>query len=144
MASFATPYGLRCAAHCFNRAHAQQRGQALIPAGGKLGVTSPRLKSMNLNTVLVPVAWETIEPEEGKFDFSNVDGLLKGARDNDLRLVILWFGAWKNTYSSYVPAWVKRDQTRFARVQTSDGHGTERLSPFPPPLAMLMLSHSLD
>jgi hypothetical protein len=90
----------------------------------------PKLKAMNLNTVLLPVAWETIEPEEGRFDFSNLDGLLKGARENDLRLVILWFGAWKNTYSSYVPAWVKRDQARFARVQTSDGRGTERLSPF--------------
>lgn len=90
----------------------------------------PKLKAMNLNTVLVPVAWETIEPEEGKFDFSNVDGLLKGAREHDLRLVFLWFGAWKNTYSSYVPAWVKRDQARFPRVQTGDGRGTERLSAF--------------
>ncbi|PZO78872.1 MAG: glycoside hydrolase family 42 [Sphingomonas hengshuiensis] len=90
----------------------------------------PKLRAMNLNTVLVPVAWETIEPTEGRFDFSNVDGLLKGARENDLRIVILWFGAWKNTYSSYVPAWVKRDQQRFGRVQTSDGRGTERLSPF--------------
>jgi hypothetical protein len=90
----------------------------------------PKLKALNINTVLVPVAWETIEPQEGKFDFSNVDGLLKGAREHDLRLVILWFGTWKNTYSSYVPAWVKRDQARFERVQTSDGRGTERLSPF--------------
>lgn len=90
----------------------------------------PRLKAMNLNTVLAPVAWETIEPQEGRFDFSNVDGLLKGARAQNLRLVLLWFGAWKNTYSSYVPAWVKRDQARFARAQTADGRGTERLSPF--------------
>lgn len=90
----------------------------------------PKLKAMNLNTVLVPVAWETIEPEEGRFDFSNVDGLLKGARENDMRVVFLWFGAWKNTFSSYVPAWVKRDQARFPRVHTSDGRGTERLSPF--------------
>ena len=40
MACFATPFGLRYAAHCFNRAHAQQNGSALIPGGGKLGVTS--------------------------------------------------------------------------------------------------------
>ena len=90
----------------------------------------PRLAAMHLNTVLLPAAWETIEPEEGKFDFKCVDGLLQGARENNLKLVFLWFGAWKNTYSSYVPAWVKTNTERFPRVQTSDGRGTERLSPF--------------
>ena len=90
----------------------------------------PRLAAMHLNTVLLPVAWETIEPEEGRFDFRCVDGLLEGARENNLKLVVLWFGAWKNTYSSYVPAWVKANTERFPRVQTRDGRGTERLSPF--------------
>ena len=90
----------------------------------------PRLTAMHMNTVLLPVAWETIEPEEGKFDFTVVDGLLEDARANNLKLVILWFGAWKNTFSSYAPGWVKRNLTRFPRVQASDGRGTERLSPF--------------
>jgi len=44
--------------------------------------------------------------------------------------VFLWFGSWKNTYSSYVPAWVKSNTQRFPRVQTGDGRDTERLSPF--------------
>jgi len=90
----------------------------------------PKLAAMHLNTVVVPVAWENIEPREGQFDFTVVDDLLKGARDSRLRLVLLWFGSWKNTYSSYAPAWVKRDAARFPRVETSDGRGTERLSPF--------------
>ncbi len=90
----------------------------------------PRLTAMHMNTVVLPVAWETIEPGEGRFDFSVVDGLLQGARENDLKLVFLWFGAWKNTYSSYAPGWVKTDTARFPRVQTSDGRDTERLSPF--------------
>ena len=90
----------------------------------------PRLSAMHMNTVLVPVAWETIEPQEGKFDFTVVDGLLQDARANNLKIVILWFGAWKNTYSSYTPAWVKTNIARFPRVQTSDGRDTERLSPF--------------
>src|SRR5215471_16566008 len=34
----------------------------------------PKLASMHLNTVLAPVSWELIEPEEGKFDFTTVDG----------------------------------------------------------------------
>lgn len=116
-------------------------GKPFLVLGGELHNSSsssveymkpiwPRLAAMHLNTVLLPVAWETIEPEEGKFDFSCVDGLLEGARENNLRLVILWFGAWKNTYSSYAPAWVKTNTDRFPRVQTSDGRNTERLSPF--------------
>jgi len=90
----------------------------------------PQLAAMHLNTVLAPVSWELIEPEEGKFDFTTVDGLIDDARKNNLRLVFLWFGSWKNTYSSYVPEWVKRNPERFPRVRTSDGRGTERLSPF--------------
>ena len=46
MACFATPYGLRYAAHCFNRADAQNNRPALIPAGGKLGVTSAELSEL--------------------------------------------------------------------------------------------------
>jgi hypothetical protein len=116
-------------------------GKPFLVLGGELHNSSsssveymkpvwPRLAAMHLNTVLLPVAWETIEPKEGEFDFKCVDGLLEGARKNNLKLVFLWFGAWKNTYSSYAPAWVKNGAERFPRVQLSDGRGTERLSPF--------------
>jgi hypothetical protein len=90
----------------------------------------PRLNALNMNTVVLPVAWETIEPQEGHPDYTVVDGLLEGARAHHLKLVMLWFGAWKNTFSSYTPAWVKTDTARFPRVQMSDGRATERLSPF--------------
>ena len=89
----------------------------------------PRLAAMHLNTVLTPISWELLEPAEGHFDFALVDGLLEGARRHNLRLVPLWFGSWKNTFSSYVPAWVKRDTKRFTRVLRSDGTPTERLTP---------------
>jgi beta-galactosidase GanA len=90
----------------------------------------PRLKKLNLNTVLVPVSWEMIEPEEGRFDFAVTDGLLEGARRNGLHIVVLWFGSWKNSMSSYVPAWVKRDERRFPRAQAADGTTLEMLSAF--------------
>lgn len=90
----------------------------------------PRLNQMGLNTVLTPVSWELIEPEEGRFDFKLVDGLIQDARANHLHLVILWFGSWKNSMSCYAPAWVKLDQTRFPRSQKSDGASVEILSPF--------------
>jgi beta-galactosidase GanA len=90
----------------------------------------PKLAALNLNTVLVPIYWELIEPEEGKFDFALVDGLIQEARKNGLRLVPLWFGSWKNSMSCYAPAWVKTNQQRFPRSEDKAGAGMEILSPF--------------
>ena len=87
-----------------------------------------RMLELNLNTVLAAVTWETIEPEEGKFDFRLVDGLIEDARRHDLRLVFLWFGSWKNGMSSYIPLWVKQDYKRFPRVQIENGEPIEVLS----------------
>ncbi len=89
----------------------------------------PNLTRLNLNTVLVSVAWAWVEPEEGRFDFTLVDQLLDGARRNHLHLVFLWFGSWKNGVSSFAPSWVKTDQARFPRVQLAGGRSVEILSP---------------
>jgi len=88
-----------------------------------------KLKQLHLNTVVTPVYWELIEPTEGHFDWQSVDALLKSARANDLKLVLLWFGTWKNSMSTYVPAWVKRDPERFPRARLPDGEGLDILSP---------------
>uniref|UniRef100_UPI0019533F11 beta-galactosidase n=3 Tax=Pseudomonadota TaxID=1224 RepID=UPI0019533F11 len=89
-----------------------------------------RLKALHLNTVLAPVTWEAIEPEEGRFDFSSLDWLVEDARANDMRLVLLWFGSWKNSMSTYAPAWVKRDGRRFLRSTGRDGQPQDILSVF--------------
>ena len=47
-----------------------------------------------------------------------------------MRLVLLWFGSWKNSMSCYAPAWVKRDPRRFPRATDRDGTRQEILSPF--------------
>ena len=73
----------------------------------------PAVKRLQANTVSVPIAWEQIEPVEGKFDFSFLDTLLAEARANDLRLVLLWFATWKNNGPNYAPGWVKLDNQRF-------------------------------
>ena len=50
-----------------------------------------RLVEAKLNTVLAGVSWAQIEPQEGKFDFSVLDGVIRDARSHNLRLVLLWF-----------------------------------------------------
>jgi hypothetical protein len=90
----------------------------------------PKLAAMHLNTVLTPVTWQQIEPEEGHFDFTVLDALLRDARSNNLRLILLWFGSWKNSSSTYTPVWVKKDPARFPLVQNSSGQSLEILSTF--------------
>ena len=90
----------------------------------------PTITGLHCNTALVPITWELFEPEEGRFDYTLVDGLMAGARQHHLHLVFLWFGSWKNAVSTYAPAWVKTDSRRFSRLQTSAGINSSTLSCF--------------
>jgi beta-galactosidase GanA len=116
-------------------------GKPFLILGGELGNSTAssfdymrpvwqKLKSMHLNTVLAPVYWELMEPVEGKFDFVLVDSMLAEARKQDLKLILLWFGSWKNSMSCYVPEWMKLNQQSFERAKDSKGHGLEILSAF--------------
>ena len=109
--------------------------------GGELGNSSasspqdidrifPKLKRTGLNTVLVPAYWDLIEAEEGTFDFSLIDHTVNQARANGLRIVFLWFGAWKNSMSCYAPLWFKQDYKKYPRVRTETGKPLEIASPF--------------
>jgi beta-galactosidase GanA len=107
---------------------AQANNSSNYPA--MLGKVWPALDDMHANTLEIPVAWEQVEPVEGRFDFSYVDTLVTQARDHGKRLVLLWFGAWKNTSPAYTPEWVKFDNRRFPRMLDRDGKPSYCLSPF--------------
>ena len=89
----------------------------------------PLLERLHANTLEIPVAWEQIEPVEGEFDFSWLDALIPQARARDKRLILLWFGTWKNTGPAYAPTWVERDGKRFPRMRTPTGKAHYVLSP---------------
>ncbi len=116
-------------------------GKPFVILGGELGNSSasspadiarifPKLQRMNLNTVLVPVYWDMVEPVEGDFDFSLIDATLEEARRCGLKVVFLWFGAWKNSMSCYAPSWFKSDYKKYPRAYTSEGKPLEIASTF--------------
>lgn len=116
-------------------------GKPFVILGGELGNSSasspadiarifPKLQRMNLNTVLVPVYWDMVEPVEGDYDFSLIDATLEEARRCGLKVVFLWFGAWKNSMSCYAPSWFKSDYKKYPRAYTSEGKPLEIASTF--------------
>ena len=89
----------------------------------------PALRGLNMNSVIVPVYWELIEETEGVYDFTLVDGVIRQAREEGLKLIFLWFGLWKNAESMYVPGWMKRDTQTYFRAQKVNGEKMTTISP---------------
>ena len=116
-------------------------GKPFLILGGELGNSSascfedieqifPKLQRMGLNTVLVPAYWDLIEATEGVFDFSLIDKTIHQARENNLKVIFLWFGAWKNSMSCYAPLWFKQDYKKYPRAYTKAGKPLEIASSF--------------
>jgi hypothetical protein len=114
-------------------------GQPFIMLGGQAHNSSAwpgmmpqvwsAIKSMNANTLEVPIYWEQIEPQPGKFDFSLIDTLLKQGREHNVRLVLLWFATWKNGSNHYMPEWMKSDATKYPNITGKNGRPVDSPSP---------------
>ena len=89
-----------------------------------------KLVQLHINTVLAPVTWELLEPVEGTYDFGQLEYMVGTARKHQVKLIVLWFGSWKNGVSQYAPAWVLRDTERFPRAHDANGHPMSALSTF--------------
>lgn len=116
-------------------------GKPFLILGGELGNSSascaedierifPQLERMGLNTVLVPAYWDLTEPIEGQFDFTLTDKVINQARKNHLKVIFLWFGAWKNSMSCYAPLWFKENYKKYPRSYTENGKPLEIASAF--------------
>ena len=61
---------------------AGELGNSSASSAEDIGCIFPKLRRMGLNAVLVPVYWDLIEAEEGRFDFTLVDEVIRQARQN--------------------------------------------------------------
>lgn len=88
-------------------------------------------EELGMNSLLLPVTWEMVEPVEGEFHFEVLDQLIDQAREYGMKIGLLWFGSFKNAECMYAPEWVKRDLERFHRGQIVKGKNKagRRVSP---------------
>jgi hypothetical protein len=87
------------------------------------------IERMHANTLEAPVYWEQFEPEQGRFDSSLVDLMVKQAREHHVRLVLLWFGTWKNGSSHYMPLWMKAHPELYPKAVGKNGLYVDTPSP---------------
>lgn len=88
----------------------------------------PHVRKLHLNSLIVPVAWEFLEPKSGEFGFTLPDGLIAQAEREGVKLVFLWFGLWKNGMSTYIPAWMKRDRQVYFPMRDRTGRTVNAVS----------------
>lgn len=89
-----------------------------------------RAQELHCNTVLLPVYWELTEPRENGFSFDPVKQLITDARNHGMKLILLWFGSFKNGLSTYAPAWIKTNPKRFPRTENETRVKSKTLSMF--------------
>ena len=89
----------------------------------------PAIRGLHMNSIIAPLFWETIEPTEGVYDFTLLDGMIDQARAEGMHLILLWFGLWKNSESMYVPGWMKQDTNTYYRVENVQGQKINTISP---------------
>jgi hypothetical protein len=114
-------------------------GEPFLMLGGQSGNSStwpavlPEvwniIELINANTLEIPVYWEQIEPQPGKFDFSMVQLLLDQARERNKRLILLWFATWKNGSNHYMPEWMKADSKKYPNITGKDGRPVDSPTP---------------
>jgi beta-galactosidase GanA len=92
----------------------------------------PAIDFLHANTLEIPVYWEQFEPEPDQFDPSVVDTIIQQAREHNVRLVLLWFGTWKNGSSHYLPLWMKSEPDKYPRIIGKTGPRVDSPSPHAP------------
>jgi len=90
----------------------------------------PAMECLSVNTVEIPVYWEQFEPRQGQYDYTAIDTVLAEARKHHIRLVLLWFGTWKNGSQHFMPEWMKLAPDRYPHMVDQNGQAVDSPSPY--------------
>ncbi len=87
------------------------------------------MKKLHVNTLEIPVYWEQFEPRPGHYDTGLIDTIITQARQKNVRLILLWFGTWKNGSNHYMPQWMKLQPDKYPNIIGKDGKQLDSPSP---------------
>jgi hypothetical protein len=73
------------------------------------------------NTAACLLYWRLIEPEEGQYDFSILESMIESAKRYDLRIVLVWFGSYKNACTHYAPDWFQNTPQKYRHAHLESG-----------------------
>jgi hypothetical protein len=81
----------------------------------------PVAKQMGCNTAVIPLYWKDVEPVPGEYRMKDLGKRIKACQKHGLKMVVLWFGSYKNAQMWYVPEWVSRDSVTYPRAVKKNG-----------------------
>lgn len=88
--------------------------------GETIQVLMENAKKMGCTGVSLLLYWRLAEPEEGQYRMDILKCMIDCASRLDLRIVLVWFGSYKNGCMHYAPDWIIRDRERFPRARRKD------------------------
>jgi hypothetical protein len=78
-------------------------------------------EKMGLNTASLLLYWKEIEPVKGEYRFEMLDHRIEMARKHNMKIVLVWFGSYKNGNLTYAPDYIRFDHKTYTKV--IDKHG---------------------
>ncbi len=79
-----------------------------------------KVKELGFNSVMIPIYWQTVEPEMDKYDFTQLKLYYTYLNKYDLTVQWLWFGT--NVCGlGYIPEYVSKDRDTYKIVTADNG-----------------------
>ena len=90
----------------------------------------PTMEYLNVNTVEIPVYWEQLNHGRDSTTTRQSTRFSLRPAEHHIRLVLLRFGAWKNSSQRFMPEWMKLAPDRYPHMVDQNRRAVDSPSPY--------------